>query len=65
MFKKLRRKLEPMREQNIKRDKIKKLSSKQPKIINSNLRPKDYKKKREWKTSSRSRWPRNSRRMNA
>jgi len=42
----------------------KKKSSKLLKIINSNLRPKDLPKKREWKTNSRLKWLRNSLRMN-
>jgi len=42
----------------------KKRSSKLLKIINSNLRPKDLQKKREWKTNSRLKWLRNSLRMN-
>jgi len=42
----------------------KKRSSKLLKIINSNSRPKDSQKKREWKTNSRSKWLRNLLRMN-
>jgi len=42
----------------------KKKSFKPLKIINSNLRPKDLPKKREWKTNSRLKWLRNSLRMN-
>jgi len=65
MFKKLRKKQEQTKDQNMKRDNDKKPNSKKPKIINLNSRPKDSQKKREWKTSSRSRWPRNSLKMNA
>jgi len=42
----------------------KKRSSKLLKIINSNSRPKDLQRKREWKTNSRLKWLRNSLRMN-
>ena len=42
----------------------KKKSSKPPKTTNSNSKPKDTPKKREWKTNSRSKWLRNSLKMN-
>ena len=42
----------------------KKRSSKLLKIINSNSKPKDLQKKREWKTNSRLKWLKNSLKMN-
>lgn len=64
-FKNKKKKQEHKKEQNLKRDKDKKLNSRKLKIISLNLRPKDSQKKREWKMNSRSRWPRNSLKMNA
>lgn len=64
-FKNKKKKQEHKKEQNLKRDNDKKLNSRKLKIISLNLRPKDSQKKREWKMNSRSRWPRNSLKMNA
>lgn len=59
-----RKKLDDKKWQTTTKSKIKKKSSKLPRITNSNLRPKDLQKKREWKTNSRLKWLRNSLKMN-
>ena len=53
MLKNKKRKLDKRNKLNTTKKFNKKKSSKPPKIINSNSRPKDYKRKREWKMSSR------------
>jgi hypothetical protein len=60
----MRKELEPKKEQIMKRDKDKKLNYKLQRITNSNSRPRDLLKKKEWKTNSKSKWLRSLLKMN-